>query len=286
MYRESLLFLIRITLIWLLTPFMGLTAAGIGIVASAAAAESSAIQAHVEFTLPEQAADNGNGRCVVLLHGLARTASSMRKMASALNSAGYTVANVDYPSRHFQIAELSKVVVAAGVAQCRANHARNIYMVAHSLGAILIRDYLHRHEVSEIERVVMLGPPNHGSAVVDKLKHLPSVVWFNGPAFLQLGTGDNSVPRQLGPVTVDTAVIAGTRSINLILSTFLENPDDGKVSVNSARVDGMCALLTLPVSHPFIMKNDMSIAQTLHYLNSGRFSLPHAEYSDCTPSTG
>lgn len=285
MYREKLPILI-LTLKLRTIGFMVMTAVGIGIVESAAAAYLSTIETHVEFTEPEAVADNDKGRCVVVLHGLARSASSLRKMASVLNSAGYAVANVDYPSRHFRIADLSEVVVEAGVAQCRANNARLIHMVGHSLGAILIRDYLYRHEVSELGRVVMLAPPNHGSAVVDNLQHLPGVVWFNGPAFLQLGTGDNSVPRQLGPITVDTAVIAGTRSINLLLSTFLENPDDGKVSVNSARVDGMCALLTLPVSHPFIMKNDISIAQTLHYLNNGRFSLPDAEYSDCAPSTG
>ena len=45
----------------------------------------------------------------------------------------------------------------------------------------------------------------------------------------QLGTGEDSVPRQLGPVDFELGVIAGNRTINFILSLYLPNPDDGKV---------------------------------------------------------
>ena len=37
--------------------------------------------------------------CVVLLHGLARTAASMARLEEALTDAGFAVANIDYPSR-------------------------------------------------------------------------------------------------------------------------------------------------------------------------------------------
>jgi hypothetical protein len=35
---------------------------------------------------------------------------------------------------------------------------------------------------------------------------------------MQLGTGEQDVPKQLGPVTFELGIIAGTRSINLLLS--------------------------------------------------------------------
>jgi hypothetical protein len=131
---------------------------------------------------------------------------------------------------------------------------------------------------------VMLAPPNHGSEVVDNLRDIPGFAALNGPAGLQLGTEATSVPNNLGPVTVDTAVIAGTTSINLLLSNYLPNPDDGKVSVASARLEGMCAFLTMPVSHPFIMSDEAVIEQVIRYLNSGQFTQVEAsvpEYPKC-----
>lgn len=233
------------------------------------------IDVHVSFTEGESTT------CVVLLHGLARTASSMGLMGQGLNESGFSVAAVDYPSRKHRISALSEKAVRVGLETCRDAGSQQLHVVTHSMGGILVRDYLSRHEIPDLVKIVMLAPPNHGSAVVDNLKEVPGVLWLNGPAFLQLGTDENSLPLQLGAIDVDTAIIAGTISINLFLSTFLENPDDGKVSVASARLEGMCAMLTVPVSHPYIMKDEEVIEQTVLYLKEGRFSLPSAQHFDC-----
>jgi hypothetical protein len=222
-----------------------------------------------------------SGRCVVLLHGLARTSSSMSNLGEALQNEGYSVALLDYPSRNHPIEVLSNLAVDTGVRHCLENGNTRLYFVTHSLGGILVRAYLNEHDIPELERIVMLAPPNHGSAVVDRVKDVPGVVWLNGPAFLELGTDVQSVPLGLGEIKTDTAVIAGTRSVNPILSTFLEHPDDGKVSVKSARLEGMCAMLVIAVSHPFIMDDELAIKQTLAYLNTGKFSEDSAEYLDC-----
>lgn len=220
--------------------------------------------------------------CVILLHGLARSASAMNDLAKQLGLAGFRVVNVDYPSRQYKIEVLSEAALPKAIKACREEGGSRLYLVTHSMGGILIRDYLNRHQVPELERIVMLAPPNRGSAVVDNLMGMPGFEWFNGPAVTQLGRDENSVPLRLGPITVDTAIIAGTKSINLILSTLLENPDDGKVSVASTRLQGMCALLTLDVSHPFIMKDEAAIEQVLSYLQTGKFTKAHAEYPDCS----
>lgn len=211
----------------------------------------------------------GGADCVVLLHGLARTDASMAPMAEALERTGYEVVNVDYPSRQHPIEELVGLSVEAGMDECPEN--TSVHFVTHSMGGILVRYAFQEKAPANLGRVVMLAPPNQGSEVVDAFGHLPGFNWLNGPAGMQLGKNDDSVPLQLGPVNYPVGVIAGTRSINLILSQSLPNPDDGKVSVESTRVAGMQDFITLPHTHPLIMRAPEAIRQTLHFLETGRF---------------
>lgn len=210
--------------------------------------------------------------CVVLLHGLARTHNSMAKMEEVLKEKGYVVANINYPSRDKIIKDLAVEAVAAGLQQCQTAQATPVNFVTHSLGGILVRQYYQEYTPEHVKRVVMLGPPNQGSQVVDNLKSVPGYKLMNGEAGMQLGTDENSVPKNLGAVNFELGIIAGTKTFNPILSTFLPNPDDGKVSVENAKVDGMCGFLTLPVTHTFMMKNQKVIEETVQFLAVGQFS--------------
>lgn len=209
--------------------------------------------------------------CVVLLHGLARTPRSMAPLATALREQGYVVANIGYPSRSEPIEVLANRAVKEGIDTCRASTGGDIHFVGHSLGGILVRYYLAHHELPELGRVVMLAPPNQGSEVVDRWSRVPGFGLVNGPAGAQLGTGEGSLPAQLGAVDYPVGVIAGTRSINLILSRSLPDPDDGKVSLERTKVEGMADFIALPVSHPFIMRRPESINQTVAFLATGHF---------------
>ena len=207
--------------------------------------------------------------CVVLLHGLWRSDASMGKMERTLAEAGYIVRNIAYDSTEHTVETLAAETIPRAVEAC--DEASTIHFVTHSMGGILIRQYLEQEGIDRLGRVVMLGPPNQGSEVVDSYARFPAFEWFAGPAGLQLGTGEASVPRQLGPVTFDVGVIAGTQSINPILSTLLPDRDDGKVSVDATRVEGMNDHLELPVTHVFMMRDDEVMHQVVFYLANGRF---------------
>ena len=216
------------------------------------------------WSAPSEARD-----CVVLLHGLARSDGSMEEMAQSLEEAGFEVVNHDYPSTEYPIEELSLAAIRAGVSECPEGSRVNF--VTHSLGGILVRYYLEYHDLDNLGRVVMLGPPNKGSQVVDAMAEVPGFELLHGPAGLQLGTDSSSLPNSLGAADFEVGIIAGTRSINLILSQLLPNPDDGKVSVESTKLEGMSDHITVPVSHPFLMKDEEVIRQTIHFLRYGQF---------------
>lgn len=208
---------------------------------------------------------------VVLLHGLARSAQSMRPMEEALQAAGYRTLNIGYPSTRKDIRTLALEDVLP-VLQEKADPAETrLHFVTHSMGGIMARWLIGHGHVAHPGRVVMLGPPNGGSEVVDRLGGLWLFKAINGPAGLQLSTADDSMPNRLGPAGFELGVIAGTRSINPLLSLLLPGSNDGKVTVQRAKLAGMRDFCRLPVAHPFLMRDAAAIDKTLRFLRHGRF---------------
>ena len=209
--------------------------------------------------------------CVVLLHGLNRSWRAMRPMAESLQNAGFSTTNVDYPSQAGSIEEIAPLAVGSGLEGCRSSGATKIHFVTHSLGGILVRYQNEHAPISDLGRVVMLAPPNHGSEIIDRTKGWPGFEIFSGDAGSQLGTGPDSIPSQLGPVNFELGVIAGTATINLLASAMLPNPDDGKVSVVSTKVDGMQDFLVVDNSHRYITRSDIVFRNTENFLRKGMF---------------
>lgn len=218
------------------------------------------------FSSSVRAADD----CVILLHGLARTADSMSVIESSLQDDGYRVVNIGYPSRTQKIEWLAIDAVESSIEAC-GNDIQQIHFVTHSLGGILVRYYESVNRLEDLGRVVMLAPPNQGSEVVDNWKDVPGYELLNGPAGMQLGTDPESLPLKLGPVSFELGVIAGTRTLNPILSLSLPNPDDGKVSVERTKVEGMTDFILMPHTHTFIMRADSVIHQIRNFLAHGQF---------------
>jgi hypothetical protein len=193
----------------------------------------------------------------------------MAKLEKTLKCKGFITVNTNYPSTKQHIEALADEVISNALSLCP--EGSRINFVTHSMGGILIRQFLSKKNIKNLGRVVMLGPPNKGSQVVDILVKMPGFKLVNGPAGTQLGANKMSVPNRLGAVHYEVGIIAGTRSVNLILSTMLPYPNDGKVSVENTKLEGMRDHIALPVTHTFMMNNNEVINQVLYFLKCGEF---------------
>ena len=208
---------------------------------------------------------------VVLLHGISRTTRSFRKMQTALEGSGFAILNQDYASRRKALEALAEDIHPS-IQRFADGIDGSVHFVGHSMGGLLARVYLARYRPKRLGRVVMLGTPNSGSEIADRLKHIGVYrAWF-GPAGQQLVTQrDAAVAAMFPPVDYPVGIIAGNRSVYPISSAFLPKPHDGRVSVENTKLDGMADHIVMETSHPWLVRNGPAIEQTIVFLRDGEF---------------
>jgi hypothetical protein len=126
----------------------------------------------------------------------------------------------------------------------------------------------------------MLSPPNKGSDVVDFFEEYSLFRYFFGPAAAELGTCWNSFPNKLGPADFEVGIITGNRTIDPISSWIIDGDDDGKVSIEQAKLEGMADFMVVQVSHAFIMTDRKVIDEVIYFLQNGRFSVSEIPESE------
>ncbi|MGO6700594.1 esterase/lipase family protein [Rhizobium ruizarguesonis] len=211
---------------------------------------------------------------VLLFHGIARTKKSMEKLASFLSGHGYRVVNVGYPSTRFSISDLVDIIrPEIDDAVKKAGDGR-VHFIGYSMGGLVIRAFLTRYRPANLGRVVMVGTPNNGSRIADFLKNWPLYRRVYGPAGQQLVTDQAAMTELFGTVDYELGIIAGNRTIDPVSSLIigLRVPNDGKVSVESTRLDGASAHIVIPANHTFLPVNKVMWSQTLSFLQHGRFT--------------
>jgi pimeloyl-ACP methyl ester carboxylesterase len=157
------------------------------------------------------------------------------------------------------------------VARCCGNEAKTVHFVTHSMGGVLVRSYVSQQPEAHGGRVVMLSPPSQGSEVVDAFADSPLLRSVLGPAGSRLGTDSASIPSQLGAIRFRLGIITGDRSLNPLGSWLIPGPDDGKVGVERAKIEGAADFKVVPATHTFIMNRRDVAEEVVHFLRHGQF---------------
>jgi len=209
---------------------------------------------------------------VILLHGLGLNRFAMARLACGLRRDGYRVINLSYDSRRTPLEQLAAGWLPGVLRIHETDTAPRVHFVTHSMGGILLRLHLRDRRPANLGRIVMIAPPNQGSEVADKLRENPFFRLFTGVNGRRLGTSPESLPRQLGPLHADLGIIAGNRSLNPLFSAWIGRPNDGKVAIDSTRLEGMRDHRIFPISHTWLQYRRPVINAVSTYLRDGHFT--------------
>lgn len=211
-------------------------------------------------------------KAVVLLHGLFRSRDCMLSLSEYLAEKGkYEVVNVSYPSTQAEIGSH-----AASLAKVLENleGIEEVNFVAHSLGNLVIREWLQEHFDAErakfkLGRFVMLGPPNNGAQFARVFKQNRLFCLVTGPSGKQLGQDWEDLSVRLCTPSCEFGILAGTASIS---NPFVEGSDDGLVAVSETKLAGAADFRVLPIHHGDIRESEVVGEMTLNFLQRGFFT--------------
>lgn len=210
----------------------------------------------------------------VLIHGLFSSEHALAPLRRYLEKNNHRTIAISYPSRQQPIDGLADHVYQRLRLQLGGHQP--FHVVGHSLGGIILRTIAHRYpeiiDTHQLQRAVMLGTPNHGSAAAAMLSKSRLGRHILGPSGAQLVPSADFLVRSLGRPLFTVGVIAGNRSINpLSKLIFKGEPNDGAVTVAATKVEGMHDWLELPTHHSGLHTNTEAQRQTLFFLNHGQF---------------
>ena len=208
---------------------------------------------------------------LILLHGLSKDSEIMQPLADYC-SKYFETFNSSYASTQYPIEVLADQVYQAHK-HLFDDQERTMFLVGHSLGGIIIRQILHRYSIPNLGRVVMLGTPNKGSEVARFFKRFKYYQEQFGPAGIELGIYPKGILAALPPANYELGVVAGKLSLSDILFSLflLPGKDDGKVTVESTKLEGMKEHIIVRATHKRMPHNAKVMKQALHFLRHGEF---------------
>lgn len=202
---------------------------------------------------------------VLLLHGLWMNRFVMGWLARALDAAGFRAGAVDYRgTRDGMDAHVELLAQAV-----RDTPGARVHLVGHSMGGVIAMRYLARAADARIGRTVLLGAPVRGSqAARDFEGHALGRMLLGASIALWRAPFEQRVPagREVGAV-------AGTHAFGLgPLFVSLPGENDGVVTVEETRLDGLRDHIVLPVSHTGMLISEAVAQQAAAFLAHGSFT--------------
>jgi hypothetical protein len=201
---------------------------------------------------------------LLLVHGLGRTPLSLFGLASSLRRKGHRTRFFGYSSTFEGVPRITRRLAVTLRDLSRRNEP--VGLVGHSLGGLFLRITLPAVPELRVHHFVLLGTPN-------STPRMARLAWKWFPPFRLFTRGCGRLLTSpeaftaLPKIAVPFTVIAGTAGPRGRWSPFGNEPNDGLVAMEEARVPGVEPIL-LPVLHT-VMMNVISVRERISAIMSG-----------------
>jgi pimeloyl-ACP methyl ester carboxylesterase len=200
---------------------------------------------------------------MVLVHGLWNRGWMMASMAKRLRARGHRVRVFSYPTR---AADLDGHADALHDF-LEKDRVQELHLVGHSMGGLVILNMLSRYADLPPGRVVLMGTPVQGSAVVRKMAKLPGQEFIFGKSRENLLQG-----FRVSPEGRETGMIRGTRPFGFgQIAGRPDEPNDGSIRLSETQLEGLKDTIDLPVAHSEMLVSAKVVDQVEQFLLYGSF---------------
>lgn len=141
---------------------------------------------------------------VLLIHGLGRSPLSVFGLSQCLQRSGHRTELFGYSS----LVESYAQIIGRLQDRLIELEANRYGIVAHSLGAVLVRSALATKADLRPAPVILLGPPNQSPRIAQLSQRLSPLSPFAGECLQNLASP--SFYQQLSPLSIPHTIIAGT----------------------------------------------------------------------------
>ncbi|HWJ02085.1 MAG TPA: alpha/beta fold hydrolase [Verrucomicrobiae bacterium] len=211
-----------------------------------------------------------NIETIVLVHGYNKNESDMFTLKANLTSMGYNCLTVKLPTKFGTLEDCTNALQIQLQKFMGMSSSQRIHLVGHSMGGLIIRNFLAQNNLPTLGRCVFIASPNKGSRLADIAYEIfPGILKVYKP-LNALRSNSPEIARPQNTPSPEIGIIAGNRS-NLLLGKLLHKGNDGRVEVEATMLEGMQDFIVKPYGHKEIHYSQ-DVAELIDiFLRTGSF---------------
>jgi uncharacterized alpha/beta hydrolase family protein len=208
---------------------------------------------------------------VYFVHGFASLGFEMRNLLRASEREGFVCKLFRYRSltQDIDFAALDLITMI------RLDGAEKISFVTHSMGALVVRSVFKSinklKDFPEIQRIIMIAPPNNGTPVADFYHRFRLFRYILGPNLKNLTTDSVSGASRYPIPNCEVGVVTGSYKGSKIMNIFLKEANDGMIIPEQAKLGNEKDSINIKSWHLGLMYNKKVEKYVVSFLKYGKF---------------